>query len=54
MDKTYRILMEKFNWTTDEIDSMDFNKTVDILFNEENIKKHKEEPLQFIDQVFGT
>ncbi|WP_446453336.1 hypothetical protein [Tuanshanicoccus yangjingiae] len=44
--------MERFNWTTDEIDRLDFNYTLDILMNE--LPDKKEEPLQFIDQVFGT
>lgn len=44
--------MERFNWTTTQIDKMEFDKTMNILFDDQS--KMKEEPLQFIDQVFGT
>lgn len=40
--------MDRFNWTTSEIDKMDFFQTTKILFDEEQVKK---EPLVFIDQI---
>ena len=42
--------MERFNWTTDQVDQMDFFQTTEILFNEE-AEKDKKEPLMFIDQI---
>ncbi len=44
--------MEKYNWTTSEIDYLDFFETTKILFDEDIEKK--KEPLMFIDEVFGT
>ena len=47
--------MEKYNWTPDEIDNMDFYKTLDLVFNEmeEREKKQKEAPTGYIDQFLG-
>lgn len=44
--------MEKYNWSTSEIDNMDFFKTVDIIFDD--VEASSNEPTEFIDQVFGT
>lgn len=41
--------MERFQWSTSEIDKMDFFQTTKILFDEET--KEKKEPLVFIDQI---
>ncbi len=41
--------MERFNWTTTQIDKMDFFETTNLLFNEE-LDKNKE-PLMYIDQI---
>ena len=43
--------MEQHKWTTDEIDKLDFFKTLDILNTE--MKDEKTE-LKYIDEVFGT
>lgn len=44
--------MEKYKWSTTEIDNMDFFKTVDIIFDE--VEASNSEPIEFIDHVFGT
>lgn len=41
--------MERFNWTTSQIDEMDFFKTIEVLFDDD-LKKQKE-PLMYIDQI---
>lgn len=43
--------MDKYNWTTSEIDRLDFFQTTRLLFDED-IKK-TQEPLVYIDQVEG-
>ena len=43
--------MEQHNWSTNEIDKLDFFKTLDIL--NADMEQSKSE-LKYIDEVFGT
>ena len=45
--------MEQHKWSTDEIDKLDFFKTLDILNADMEQSKSKSE-LKYIDEVFGT
>lgn len=46
--------MEKYRWTPDEIDKMDFYNTLELVFNEmEQREKQQQAPTGYIDQVLG-
>lgn len=44
--------MERYKWTTDEIDQMAFHRTIDIL--SVDMEEPEKPELKYIDEVFGS
>ena len=51
LDKVYRYLMDKYNYSPNDIDQMDFFRTSDLVFNEVYENKEAKEKVYYADEI---
>lgn len=49
----YSLLMEKYNWTPEQIDNLEITKIVDLEFGSWKKEVKEKEPLEYIDEIEG-